>query len=102
MTELGIRLLRPEKREAQPPILTSLQSKYSFERRKNKVGSLRRWADYAKNAIAKAEEIETKRIRAKAYEEESYPQDRQYHPQDHRKQNKTKRKTAFTAITGSE
>ena len=42
-------------------------------RRKNKVGSLRRWADYAKKAIAKAEEIETKRIGAKAYEEESYP-----------------------------
>ena len=42
-------------------------------RRKNKAGSLRRWADYAKKAIAKAEEIETKRIGAKAYEEESYP-----------------------------
>ena len=42
-------------------------------RRKNKVGSLRRWAEYAKKAIAKAEEIETKRIGAKAYEEESYP-----------------------------
>ena len=42
-------------------------------RRKNKVGSLRRWADYAKKAIAKAEEIENKRIGAKAYEEESYP-----------------------------
>jgi len=42
-------------------------------RRKNKVGSLRRWADYAKKAIAKAEEIENKRIGAKACEEESYP-----------------------------
>tara|TARA_R100000700_G_scaffold40751_1_gene57480 strand:+ start:1605 stop:2030 length:426 start_codon:yes stop_codon:yes gene_type:complete len=41
-------------------------------RRKNKVGSLRRWAEYAKKAIAKAEEIENKRIGAKAYEEESY------------------------------
>ena len=42
-------------------------------RRKNKAGSLRRWADYAKKAIAKAEEIENKRLGAKAYEEESYP-----------------------------
>ena len=42
-------------------------------RRKNKVGSLRRWADYAKKAIAKAEEIEKKRLGAKALEEESYP-----------------------------
>ena len=42
-------------------------------RRKNKVGSLRRWADYAKKAIAKAEEIENKRLGAKALEEESYP-----------------------------
>ena len=42
-------------------------------RRKNKAGSLRRWADYAKKAIAKAEEIENKRIGAKACEEESYP-----------------------------
>ena len=33
--------------------------------RKNKAGSLRRWADYAKKAIAKAEEIEAKRIGAK-------------------------------------
>ena len=41
-------------------------------RRKNKVGSLRRWADYAKKAIAKAEEIENKRLGAKTYEEESY------------------------------
>ena len=29
-------------------------------RRKNKSGSLRRWADYAKKAIAKAEELEAK------------------------------------------
>ena len=42
-------------------------------RRKNKVGSLRRWADYAKKAIAKAEEIENKRLGAKVIEEESYP-----------------------------
>jgi len=42
-------------------------------RRKNKVGSLRRWADYAKKAIAKAEKIENKRLGAKALEEESYP-----------------------------
>ena len=33
-------------------------------RRKNKAGSLRRWADYAKKAIAKAEEIENNRIGA--------------------------------------
>ena len=33
-------------------------------RRKNKVGSLRRWADYAKKAIAKAEEIERTRLGA--------------------------------------
>jgi len=35
-------------------------------RRKNKAGSLRRWADYAKKAVAKAEEIERNRIGAKA------------------------------------
>lgn len=35
-------------------------------RRKNKAGSLRRWADYAKKAISKAEELEAKRIGAKA------------------------------------
>ena len=33
--------------------------------RKNKAGSLRRWADYAKKAIAKAEEIERTRLGAK-------------------------------------
>ena len=33
-------------------------------RRKNKSGSLRRWADYAKKAIAKAEEIESTRLGA--------------------------------------
>ena len=33
-------------------------------RRKNKSGSLRRWADYAKKAIAKAEEIENSRTGA--------------------------------------
>ena len=37
-------------------------------RRKNKVGSLRRWADYAKKAIAKAEEIDNKRLGAKAWD----------------------------------
>ena len=35
-------------------------------RRKNKAGSLRRWANYAKKAIAKAEEIEKTRLCAKA------------------------------------
>jgi len=35
-------------------------------RRKNKAGSLRRWGDYAKKAIAKAEELEAKRLGAKA------------------------------------
>jgi len=35
-------------------------------RRKNKAGSLRRWADYAKKAIAKAEELEAKRLGEKA------------------------------------
>ena len=43
--------------------------------RKNKAGSLRRWADYAKKAIAKAEEIERTRLGAKAdedYEEANY------------------------------
>lgn len=39
-------------------------------RRKNKAGSLRRWADYAKKAIAKAEEIENKRLGAKASKNE--------------------------------
>lgn len=39
-------------------------------RRKNKAGSLRRWADYAKKAVAKAEELEQKRIGAKANEED--------------------------------
>ena len=34
-------------------------------RRKNKAGSLRRWADYAKKAIAKAEELENNPIGAK-------------------------------------
>ena len=38
-------------------------------RRKNKVGSLRRWADYAKKAIAKAEEIERTRLGAKEKED---------------------------------
>ena len=34
-------------------------------RRKNKSGSLRRWAEYAKKAIAKAEEIEAKKAWSK-------------------------------------
>ena len=38
--------------------------------RKNKAGSLRRWADYAKKAIAKAEELEAKRLGAKTNSEE--------------------------------
>ena len=38
--------------------------------RKNKAGSLRRWADYAKKAIAKAEELEAKRLGAKTSDEE--------------------------------
>ena len=38
--------------------------------RKNKAGSLRRWADYAKKAIAKAEELDKKRLGAKANSEE--------------------------------
>ena len=37
--------------------------------RKNKAGSLRRWADYAKKAIAKAEEIERTRLGAKEKED---------------------------------
>ena len=40
-------------------------------RRKNKAGSLRRWADYAKKAIAKAEEIERTRLGAKAQDNET-------------------------------
>ena len=40
-------------------------------RRKNKAGSLRRWADYAKKAIAKAEELEAKRLGAKAQNDNS-------------------------------
>ena len=34
-------------------------------RRKNKAGSLRKWADYAKKAVDKAEEIERNRLGAK-------------------------------------
>ena len=34
-------------------------------RRKNKSGSLRRWADYAKKAIAKAQALEQKRLNSK-------------------------------------
>ena len=34
-------------------------------RRKNKAGSLRKWADYAKKAIAKADEIDRTRLGAK-------------------------------------
>jgi hypothetical protein len=39
--------------------------------RKNKAGSLRKWADYAKKAIAKAEEIENNRTGAKENSSES-------------------------------
>jgi hypothetical protein len=39
--------------------------------RKNKSASLRRWADYAKKAIAKAEEIDRTRLGAKQDKEES-------------------------------
>lgn len=35
-------------------------------RRKNKAGSLRRWANYAEKAIAKAQELEQKRLDTKA------------------------------------
>lgn len=42
--------------------------------RKNKAASLRRWAKYAEKAIAKAQEIDSKRLGAKAQEdyEEDY------------------------------
>ena len=40
-------------------------------RRKNQAGSLRRWANYAKEAIAKAEELEQKRRDAKTASEEN-------------------------------
>ena len=39
-------------------------------RRKNKAASLRRWAKYAEKAIAKAQEIDSKRLGAKANEED--------------------------------
>lgn len=42
--------------------------------RKNKSASLRRWAKYAEKAIAKAEEIDRKRLGAKADEEDTYYQ----------------------------
>jgi len=42
------------------------------KRRKNKAASLRRWAKYAEKAIAKAKEIDNKRLGAKATEEECY------------------------------
>lgn len=42
------------------------------KRRKNKAASLRRWAKYAEKAIAKAKEIDNKRLGAKATEEEYY------------------------------
>ena len=46
-------------------------------RRKNKAGSLRRWANYAEKAIAKAHEIEQKRLDAKAQDtdEADYSED---------------------------
>ena len=41
------------------------------KRRNNKAASLRRWADYAKEAIAKAEKIESQRVGSKeSYSEE--------------------------------
>jgi len=42
--------------------------------RKNKAASLRRWAKYAEKAIAKAQEIDRKRLGAKADEEDTYDQ----------------------------
>jgi len=42
--------------------------------RKNKAASLRRWAKYAEKAIAKAQEIDRKRLGAKADEEDTYYQ----------------------------
>ena len=38
-------------------------------RRKNKAGSLRRWAEYAEKAIAKAAELEQKRLDTKAQQQ---------------------------------
>ena len=43
------------------------------KRRKNTAASLRRWAKYAEKAIAKAQEIDSKRLGAKA--EEDYEED---------------------------
>ena len=40
------------------------------KQRKNKAASLRRWAKYAEKAIAKAQEIDSKRLGAKANEED--------------------------------
>lgn len=40
-------------------------------RRKNQAASLRRWADYAEKAVAKAHELEQKRLNAKANNEDS-------------------------------
>ena len=40
------------------------------KRRKNKAASLRRWANYAEKAIAKAKEIDSKRLGAKNSNEE--------------------------------
>lgn len=42
------------------------------KQRKNKAASLRRWAKYAEKTIAKAKEIDNKRLGAKATEEECY------------------------------
>lgn len=41
------------------------------KRRYNQARSLRRWADYAKKAVAKAEALETKRLNSKKNNEES-------------------------------
>ena len=44
VSESGILLLRPEKREAQPPILTSLQSECFFFRKKKRLFSGWNWS----------------------------------------------------------
>ena len=45
-----------------------LRKRLEYERqRKNKARSLRKWAEYAKKAISKAEKIETERTGSKSY-----------------------------------
>jgi hypothetical protein len=49
-----------------------LKKRLDNERRRyNQARSLRRWADYAKKAVAKAEALETKRLNSKKNNEES-------------------------------